>query len=339
MTVPDRYKFRYRLLASADIIGSTAFKSGEASLRRNWAHVFSGFFDEFPKTLAAKFEALDDRLIPNSKPPCCMELWKLVGDEILLVTESRRHEEAAYHALALKDALNEYSERLSKKHPSLGLKGTIWGAGFPVLNVQVQTQASADGRTALDFLGPSVDLGFRLAATADRRRIPISADVALFLTRARQNSSKAAKRLHIFADPPQVLKGINAGGPYPMLWLDRLDGEATSEDKLLHRTRDCQSDVLLEYLDDQFENASVGLTRPFIEGDPSEHFRSIPHDFIEWRKRLIADDPDLQYEADAGRPNPKRAGTAVPPLPAAPRARNAPHSKPTRRRKAQRRTR
>jgi hypothetical protein len=311
VTIPDHYRFRYRIFASADIIGSTAFKSGQAKQGEPWAHVFRGFFDEFPKVLAAEFDRLDELLIPGAKPSACMEVWKFAGDEILFVAELVRHEEAVYHVLALKSALNAYSDKLA--HKGLGLKGTVWGAGFPVMNVQVTTSSAPDGMSARDFLGPSIDLGFRLATLADRRRIPISADIAAFLLAARRGP--VVKALHILVDPPQALKGIDAAGGYPILWVDRRDGRETPEDRLLHRPRRCDPDALAEYLDEQFRAGTAGLMRPFIERDKTGQFADIPAEFVARRDALVSNDLDLRYDTDSQESDPSTVGT-VPPLPA-----------------------
>lgn len=304
-STPEKYRFRYRLLASADIIGSTAYKSGQASQNQSWAHVFRNFFDEFPREVERCFNAIDaDFVGSNTKPKSCMSVWKYVGDEILFETELGRHEAAAYHVLSLKDALNRYAEVLAKKHRGLGLKGTVWGAGFPVTNVDVETKTPANGVTR-DFLGPSIDLGFRLMPSADRRRIPVSADIAMFLRSARTKSTRAAKRLRLFLDPPQELKGIHAGSGYPMLWVDRLDGEVTAEDTLLGRNRATDDDALHRYLEDLFQPASIGLLRPFIESDPDPDIRKVPVNIVKQRESLINDDPDLLYGVAVSKGNPK----------------------------------
>jgi len=256
-----------------------------------------------------------------------MDVWKLVGDEILFVAEISRHEEAAYHVAALIDALNGYSEELSRRNKELALKGTVWGAGFPVLNVEVAAQSARDAR-AVDYLGPSVDLGFRLAAHADRRRVPISADIALFLKHSRSVSTKASNCLKVFLDPPLSLKGIHAGSGYPMLWVDRLRGKETAEDRLLGRLRDGDRDAhLLEYLEEQFLPGSINLMKPFIETDPSPLFSQVPASFAEWRQKLMDDDPDLKYDQAESVTVPQETGPAIPPiLPDITRAGSSPHA-------------
>jgi len=293
VNLPEKFKFRYRLLASADIIGSTAFKSNRAVEMEPWAPVFGNFFKEFPEVLASELNGLGPRLLGEEAPSQCLEVWKFVGDEILFSAELRRHQDAAYHAIAFKKALNAYSEGTLKRH-GLGLKGTIWGAGFPIANVDVETRPPGSAGVR-DFLGPAVDLGFRLAPTADARRIPLSVEVALFLIKAKDASSAAAKEVHLQVDPPAVLKGINAGRSYPMFWLDRMDGDRTAEDKLFNRSRAFDRDVMLEYIEKYFDSGTPGVHRPFIETDTNKYFTSIPEKTLQYRNRLIEVDADIGY--------------------------------------------
>lgn len=232
-------KFTYRLLASADVIGSTAFKVGKTNKSEQWAHVFRAFFNEFPEIVAEEFDKVDSDLVRCGKPNTSFQVWKFVGDELLFSTVLERHEHTAIHVLTFKNAISRYSQFLNEKYKTLGLKGTIWGADFPLLNVEVETKVSATSVVAIDFLGPSVDLGFRLAQYADRRRIPISADVALFLSSC-LTSPKAGKAIKLLAEPPKSLKGVNDNVPYPLICVDRRDGEQTTEDKLLNRDLLCK---------------------------------------------------------------------------------------------------
>jgi hypothetical protein len=293
----ERYKYRYRFLASADIVGSTAFKSRQAREKEEWAHVFRNFFDEFPKRLHAEYEKLCPDTVPECKPLDCLQIWKFVGDEILFSVELTRHEEAVYHVLSMKRALNKYSDELAKKYPGLGLKGTIWGAGFPVMNVEVLT--NTNDSSVSDYLGPSVDLGFRLTTYSDLRRIPVSADIAYFLLTAHSNSSSEARDgLKLFVDPPQILKGINLGRTYPIIWLDRKDGEQTPEDAVLERSRTPNHSAIIDYLDHLFEGTVEDIRRPFIVSDPDGRMKRIPEEIERWREKLMASDPEQQWEQE-----------------------------------------
>lgn len=311
MRIPVKHKFRYRLFASADIVGSTAFKVSMANEKQRWAHVFSAFFRDFPASLRACFEELPGEIRAGfRKPPGCLRVWKFVGDEILFEIELENHVHAVCHAIAFKKALHEYSNELSTKHKGkLGLKGTIWGAGFPVANVEVSTPRESSRVQARDFLGPSVDLGFRLASMADLRRIPVSADIAYFLAKAIIGQPNLEKQIMLLASEPRALKGVAGGTPYPMLWIDRLDGIQTAEDKLLNREWTPNNSNMCEYLTELFGNHASGVVRPFIEADESAEFNQVPQEIRRQREDLVTEDRDLTPRSKA----PKARGQAINP--------------------------
>ena len=247
-----------------------------------------------------------------------MRIWKFVGDEILFHVELGRHEEVLFHAIALKKAVNEYGMKLAQKHPGLELKATLWGAGFPVSNVEVVTTASHQNEQsganppALDFLGPNVDLGFRLAQHANRRRLVLSAEIALLIFHARK-SKQPIDELHLFLDPPREMKGFGSN-EYPILWLDRGDGEPTPEDILLGRERKYDHDAMSRYLNQHFSSGFFA-ERPFIENDPSMPFKQVPLNYNDRRKRLIQEDSDRQYDKASKEPGEATAQPKQPPLP------------------------
>lgn len=322
MTIPQQYKFCYRVLASVDIVGSTAFKSGQARVHQSWAHIFRNFFEEFPSRLAQSFKEIQDDATNPCKPPREMGIWKFVGDEILFFADIGRHEQVAFHVLSLKHAVNQYAKELSTKYKALGLKGTVWGAGFPCANVEVQTKIDRDSPNARDFLGESVDLGFRLAGYADARRIPLSPEVAWFLLHFREKMPKGTEAIHIFAEPPQMLKGIRGGQKHPILWLDRLDGKPSREDRMLGIQRAYDAGILKDYLEDHFDTDNGGLGRPFVESDPDKFFNAVPEAFVKWRDQLVKEDADLGYERSLKPRDLKKGSSKVAPPPRPPPPKN-----------------
>jgi len=212
-----------------------------------------------------------------------MSIWKYVGDEILFSAELVRHEEAAFHALAFKDAINEYTLQLKKKEELaiLSLKGAIWGAGFPVMNAEV-SPLLGDGKSAIsDFLGPCIDQGFRLCSLADTRRIPISVDVAFMLA---STIFAAGTKLKLQCEEPTSHKGVPY--QYPNIWIDRLDGDRSEEDELLERRKARDPGGIKPYLDELFAKGIQALKSPFIITDPDPLFNQVPAKMNETREKL-----------------------------------------------------
>lgn len=170
-----------------------------------------------------------------------MEIWRVTGDEILFV--SGRLEKSAQImvlARAFNSVLLQMDLKFMRQH-RLGVKSTMWAAGFPIRNVEIDVSPRApphiristpnftdvaprpaddDGsRLIREYQGPEIDLGFRLAALAHPRRMTASLEVAYFL---------AMNSLHFPDDLKPTfhhvgrsrLKGLYGEVPYPILWLD-----------------------------------------------------------------------------------------------------------------------
>jgi hypothetical protein len=264
--------WKYRVFASVDLVGSTEYKSraGDSKL---WIETFENFFDEFPTTLnrlVADLAGRKDVNLREEAVPGKWFIWKFVGDEILFFADITRHEQVLGLALTLKEAVSQHASKFKNKPETraLQLKATMWGAGFPVLNAEVETISGTQNARVVDFLGPSVDLGFRIAKFADTRRIPLSLDLVYFMHFARPSlDANDRPKWTIRFALPESLKGVVGGSPYPIIWLDRLDGEELAEDKLLGRPTSTNWDDLWHYMNDYY-NAKHGLLyRPFIEGD------------------------------------------------------------------------
>jgi len=259
-----------------------------------------------------------------------MAVWKFVGDEILFSAQIERHEAVAFHAIAFRDAINEYTAQLKKKpeHAALSLKGTFWGAGFPVSNVEVAPKLG-DGESApRDYLGPCVDQGFRLCALADVRRIPISVDIAYMLATTTFHGQSPLK---VQCEEPKPHKGVPL--PYPHIWLDRLDGRESQEDKILERRPVMDPSRLKPYLEELFTEKRPGLFKPFLVNDPSGLFNTIPPEMAETWEKLLQLAAERTYSVN------ETATTAAPgkapPLPTLPK--NAKRSKPSKVRKKSKR--
>lgn len=201
------------------------------------------------------------------------------------------------HLHALKLAMSEYESSLAAKGHNLGLKATAWLAGFPVINSEVWlAQPGEEDDFVRDFLGPSIDLGFRLTRFADGRRIPVSVDLAYLLAKSANHVSEELKPTILFGSS-ESLKGVMDGKKYPVLWVDRLDGTQTSEDVLRCIERRCDYGAICRFADDLFEReGNPCLERPFIEDDDDEDIRKVPDYMRSRRKEIEVADADRSYE-------------------------------------------
>lgn len=146
------------LFFSVDCVGSTQLKheSGDqtkASIK-NWAADIVFFYQNFRS-----------RLEKNG-----FFFWKYNGDEILFFAPLKSWQAAKNYIILFQKLIQEQNNDQNRIH----VKGTAWTAGFPVDNVVLITKDS----DSIDFIGPDIDLGFRIATLAKKDRIAIAPDLA-----------------------------------------------------------------------------------------------------------------------------------------------------------------
>ena len=198
-----------RLFLSVDMVGSTEFKArltGEGS--ESWLGIFRTFFTSFPLMVAGQigFEFLDDDATP------AIDVWKVMGDEVVFVTTPNSPEELTSTLLALLRTMRLYEERHFGALP-MRLKGTAWLADFTGQNIEIVIpELSSGGGDHVDFIGPDIDLGFRVGKFARPGCMALSMDVLEQVLRARNGTSAA---LYLLGREP--LKGVLFGYPYPIV--------------------------------------------------------------------------------------------------------------------------
>lgn len=206
-----------RLFLSVDMSGSTEFKArftGQGA--EGWLAIFKAFFTNFPLMVAGQigFEFLDDDRTP------AIEVWKVMGDEVVFATRPESAEELTSILLALLRTMRMYEDKHFQELP-LRLKGTAWLADMDGANIEIEIPELSSGQGAhLDYIGPDIDLGFRISKFARPGCITVSLDVMETILGA-GNADKAA--LYLMGHEP--LKGVMFGRPYPVVWMIDADAD------------------------------------------------------------------------------------------------------------------
>lgn len=199
-----------RLFLSVDMAGSTQFKARFTD-GGSWLDTFRTFFTNFPLMLAGQvgFAFLEEGETP------VVEVWKVMGDEVIFVATPASAEELVNLLLALLRTMNAYEERYLEDLP-LRLKGTAWLADFtgPNIELEIPELSGGEGVRAIDFIGPDLDLGFRVTKFSRPACLTLSLDVA-DLVLAAGNADQVA--LHLIG--AEELKGVMFGRPYPIIWM------------------------------------------------------------------------------------------------------------------------
>lgn len=97
---------------------------------------------------------------------------------------------------------------MRRKH-GLQIKGTGFTAGFPIENKELVLPDSA-----IDFIGPDIDIGFRIAKASRPGRMAVSMDLSDILA---QSEDLEPFAFHWVGW--DVFKGVFSDRPYPIIWI------------------------------------------------------------------------------------------------------------------------
>lgn len=234
------------LFFSLDIVNSTFFKNKIST----WADVFSKFF---------KFcrQEVINELFSDAK------VWKMVGDEILFYMPVSSQEEIynapqkVYDLMSNSiDLILEYEEEAKGV---LSVKATMWIAYAEDIEASedhkkyeniIMKERVIDSVT-LDFLGPDIDIGFRVAKFASQKKLAIDAKLACLLTKLEtglsENSISESMRIVSY----EQLKGVWDNRHYPIVWYQP---NWNSIDSMFLYDQKFYSDIVKKIVDTKFES-------------------------------------------------------------------------------------
>lgn len=217
--------------ASLDLVGSTAAKQPkegnlDSALTQDWKERFGSIFTSL-QALVKEHEvcALHERRLESHTEPA--RLLKINGDELVFFAKAASRS----HALALLLAFRKVTERHNHDEMQravepfgprpMRIKTTCWIAGFPVNNIRIRTSgerplmegvSETERREQYDYIGPSMDMGFRLTKFARPDALVVSADLAWLLLQDLDDNSLEYQVLD-----RDGLRGIAEGTPYPVI--------------------------------------------------------------------------------------------------------------------------
>ncbi|NJL09132.1 MAG: hypothetical protein HC900_13530 [Methylacidiphilales bacterium] len=225
---------------SVDLVGSTAFKARFAERENGddplpqWVRQIRHFYTEFPKYLSKRYdkEVMHDEIFSEyaASPP---RTWKTIGDEIIFCCRILTLEHLACCSSAFLKTLDDYGSYLDSTRTKLDVKGAGWTAAFPAPNITVEIASSSAAAGEIpdesieieadkspnrfDFLGKEIDSGFRSSKFAAADKFTASLELASLLSFASRHQLFAAKFTY---HGRQVLKGVIADRPYPIVTID-----------------------------------------------------------------------------------------------------------------------
>jgi hypothetical protein len=249
----DEYtKPRLMLFMSVDMENSTRLKQ---NYPRHHSHDWLGkvvhFLEEFPTIIqASRDELASEKNLTLEQ----LRLWKFQGDEIIFAINIVSPTVADLEIQALGEAIRKWNESIvpEKESKRLFLKGTAWLAGFPVANVVIPVNKMED------YVGPSMDAGFRLSKFSSARRLVLSVDLAWWLLENKSNQE-------IRFDGRHTIKGLAEGIGYPILWVETKESKYQAiEDELLGRTQQGDFEKMKNLCDSFIEEFGIPRFPPFL---------------------------------------------------------------------------
>lgn len=238
------------LFLSCDLQNSTQFKQKGA---REWVATFLAFYTEFPSLLATRiaecYPVLQGRL----------SLWKAIGDELIFSILINSEKDCSDAVDAWTDTMLEFESQHLLPKTSMTLKGGAFLATVPAPDRRVavpRTVQISDGGSqldaeqtneamlnttdtegkfvinfAMDFVGPSIDTGFRVLKFAARGYFVLTVEVAHLLFK-HYNDDKDKRDREAYLLGTHSLKGVWGSRPYPVFAIARKLESETPEQKL-----------------------------------------------------------------------------------------------------------
>lgn len=277
----DFLKSKFIVFLSIDIINSSTIKSQNVEWLSNdgWLNNALKFYQAVPEAVDFVWHKLNNE--PKNLPPI---IWKSLGDEVIFKKE--------VHTIdSLECMLNMWLQvaDIIEKELNIKVKITAWSAGFPIINTEIarpldpkilleheangdpilqnliflkQSFLDKEGNNYLfEYVGPSIDIGFRLTKFSDKQKFIISVEIANLL------SSKNNESIYFLEVRP--IKSIL--NDYPIFWLARKSYSKSIESTI---TKPMPPKAVYKYTNDFLVNAET-LCIPYISenssGLPAEH--------------------------------------------------------------------
>jgi hypothetical protein len=204
------------LFFSLDIVNSTFFKNKI----KTWADIFAKFF-KFCKAEVSQI------YFPKAS------LWKMVGDEILFympisnLDELYRSPEKIFDLMGRSIQLIHENEEFSRG--ILSVKATMWAAYVEDIEIAEEQRTYNNviikervlDNINLDFLGPDIDIGFRISKFALQNKLVIDSKLACLLTKLETDLTEdnISERMRIISY--ERLKGVWDNRHYPIVWYQK----------------------------------------------------------------------------------------------------------------------
>ncbi|WP_461600044.1 hypothetical protein, partial [Achromobacter marplatensis] len=302
----------FKQLLASKVSDEQHTPNGEAATHpgRKWLNPILQFYDQMAARFGHEWRTLSEaaRIECHWTPGDAPQLWKAVGDELIFTKKLGSHQEAYICVAAMLKTVHEFRNTIKAHSSGLDLKCAAWIAGFPVNNAEVVLSTTSvqdslgyddgdfifanltrlhdmgkDPTAIRDFIGPSIDTGFRVASLSNPRQFVFTVDLALLLAAASAaipaaSTSVAPLTYYYLGRIP--LKGVTNDVPYPVFWIDAATPSPLTaiEDRLEGR-QPVNATLVKEYCERYIERQQgTHIIRPYLVNDSDHAFRQKPAD-------------------------------------------------------------
>lgn len=183
----------------------------------DWIKIINNTFTDF-NTMFTK-ELNNEGLFP----------WKVIGDELVYSIQVKNRSELHEKMLAFYKTLKKYDKNLNEKN-LIRLKGSAWVASFPIRNRVIEIPCptlytkNSEGEEFTypypkeDYLGPEMDIGFRIGKCVASGFIAASIELVYLL-----GGVESSSQFKVCNVGWEQLKGVWGGRYYPIYWLELPD--------------------------------------------------------------------------------------------------------------------
>lgn len=172
----------------------------------------------------------------------------------------------------LRDALFDFERKCienSKSKSNLPVEQGILNSSILELYYNRKDSGEVVDHIVRDYIGPSIDNGFRIAEHASPVWMPISIELAYFISRS--NFYQDQEGFKISRMDRQRLKGVMGGRPYPIFYIDlaastknKFKVEQAYRDLVETANESLKPEKIHKYCKDFFDDNRNYFYRPFI---------------------------------------------------------------------------
>ena len=192
------------LFFSFDVVGSTQFK---AKHKENWFTTFKETFNWIRDVVRKRIKSA--------------RLWKGLGDELVYYIELTDPSTVPEYVGMIFETLQAICAEGAARKDGLLLKGAAWLAAvdnqdtkLPGMDFNISDLFTNDDCSTriVEFYGPDIDTGFRIAKLTKEAQLVLSFELAQMLM------SYSDYRDNVLIVTFEKLKGVWDGNPYPIIW-------------------------------------------------------------------------------------------------------------------------